>query len=316
MDRGILFSIRNYAGLGADIARLGGHPSGEVEIQVWPDGEIYQRVKTPVAGRNVFLVAGTGNEADTLEAFDLASALIQQGALGLSLLIPFFGYSTMERAWQPGEAVTAKSRARIWRALPSAPIGSRIFILEPHTPGLPHYFEGQALVAGLDSRPLMLEMLAKLAVESAVLCSPDIGRIKWVDSLASASGRQSAFVLKRRGEDGSVQTFGLSGKVAGRKVVLCDDMIRTGGTLLNAARACREAGATGVSAAAIHGAFTPGTLEKLRESRLLDALACTDSHPCARGEDPGWPLVFTCAGALAEGLALFHPETGIGVGDG
>lgn len=302
MDKGILFSIRNYAGLGVEIARLGGLQTGEVETQIWPDGEIYQRVRTQVAGRDAFLVAGTGTETDTLEAFDLASALVQQGALSLSVVIPFFGYSTMERAWQPGEAVTAKSRARIWCALPSAPLGNRIFILEPHTPSLPHFFEGQALVIGLEAQSLMLKILARLAVESPVLCSPDIGRIKWVDSLASASGRQSAFVLKRRVEDGSIQTFGLSGKVAGCEVVLCDDMIRTGGTLLNAARACLEAGATGVSAVAIHGAFSPGTLEKLRESRLLDALACTDSHPFAHGEDSAWPAIFGCAEVLAKAL--------------
>lgn len=302
MDKGILFSTRNYAGLGAEIARLGGLELGEVETQIWPDGEIYQRVKTQVAGRNGFLLAGTGTETDTLEAFDLASALVQQEVLSLTVAIPFFGYSTMERAWQPGEAVTAKSRARIWSALPSAPLGNRIIILEPHTPSLPHYFEGPALTIGLEAQSLMLEILARLAMESPVLCSPDIGRIKWVDSLASASGRRSAFVLKRRVEDGRVQTFGLSGQVAGCKVVLCDDMIRTGGTLLNAARACLEAGATGVSAVAIHGAFSPGTLEKLRESRLLDALACTDSHPCAHGEDPAWPVIFSCAEVLAKAL--------------
>jgi ribose-phosphate pyrophosphokinase len=134
-----------------------------------------------VARRNAYLVAGTDSEANTLEAFDLATALVQQGVLSLTVLIPFFGYSTMERAWQPGEAVTAKSRARIWCALPSAPLGIRIFILEPHTPSLQHYFEGQALVAGLDAQSLMLEMLARFAVADAVLCSPDIGRIKWVD---------------------------------------------------------------------------------------------------------------------------------------
>ncbi|MDB5047752.1 MAG: ribose-phosphate pyrophosphokinae [Fibrobacteres bacterium] len=302
VENGILFAIRSYADLGKDIAGIGGFEYGNVKVRVWPGGELYQEVETPPSGRDVYLVAGTGTEAETLEAFDLANALVQQGALSLTIAIPFFGYSTMERARLRGEAVTAKSRARLWDSLPRAPMGNRILILEPHTQSLPHYFSGPNIVSALDAGPLMTAILDQFPAGSAMLCSPDIGRIKWVDRLASSAGRDSAFVLKRRVGTG-VQVFGLSGEVAGRMIVICDDMIRTGGTLINAAKACVGAGAAGISAAAIHGAFAPGSLEKLRDCGLFNSLHCTDSHPNALGRQQGWPELTSCAGLLAGALA-------------
>jgi ribose-phosphate pyrophosphokinase len=309
VENKLLFATRRYAGLGRDVAALGAFETGQVEVEAWKDGEIYQRVETPARGRDVVLIAGTDSETNTLETFDLAFALVEQGARSLTLAVPFFGYSTMERAWMSGDAVTAKSRARVWSSLPRAPLGNRILILEPHTQGLPHYFGDGPLVSGIDASPLMLEMLAGFAAEGSVLCSPDTGRIKWVDALALQSGRGSAFVLKRRGADGSVAALGLTGAVKDRAVVLCDDMIRTGGTLVNAARACLEAGASGVAAAAIHGAFTPGTHDMLASSGLFTSLICTDSHPNAydphgsKGREPAWLQVKSCAALLAAALA-------------
>lgn len=299
----LLFSIRSYAKLGHRIARQAGIGIGSVHVENWKDGELYQRVESPIRGRDAVLVAGTDTEARTLEAFDLASALVEQGASSLAVLIPFFGYATMERAWMRGDVVTAKSRARLWSALPSPPGGVSIRILEPHTAGLPHYFGPEHRVEAIDASGLMLELLRGSGSARPVLCSPDSGRIKWVDALARETGKDCAFVLKRRGESGSVQGFGIAGRVKERNVVLCDDMVRTGGTLLEAARICREEGATSVSAAVIHGAFAPDALRDLEKSGVIDALCCTDSHPHAQSPLPAWISVHSCAGLMASVLA-------------
>jgi ribose-phosphate pyrophosphokinase len=298
----ILYTIRGYAALARRLADASGCEQGKTHAENWKDGELYQRVETPVRGRDAVLLAGTDTDAGTLEAYDLAFALIEQGARSLAILVPFFGYSTMERAWLPGEAVTAKSRARLWSALPASPWGIRFRILEPHTPGLPHYFGRELRVEGIDSLPFMLETLREFDGLRPVLCSPDTGRVKWVDALARTAGKDSAFVLKRRDEGGRVDAIGISGDLRNRHVILCDDMVRTGATLINASRACLAAGAAGVSAVAVHGAFVPGALREMEESGSFRGLIVTDSHPRTQDPLPGWVTVRSCASLLAPAL--------------
>jgi ribose-phosphate pyrophosphokinase len=249
-----------------------------------------------VRGRDAVLVAGTGSEADTLEAYDLARALAANGARSLLVLLAYFGYSTKDGFSRPGDAVTSRSRALLWSAVPAAPGGNRILILEPHSRSLPFYFTPSLNAGSVDARPLLLRMLAGFAGdgeggggEDAVACSPDVGRIKRVEALASDLGWRTAAVLKRRISGAEVESYGLCGEVAGRRVVLCDDLVRSGETLIQAARLCRDAGAAGVSAVAVHGGFAPGALARMRDSGLLDGLACSDSHPRARREAEAWP---------------------------
>ena len=91
----------------------------------------------------------------------------------------------------------------------------------------------------------------------------------------------ASFVLKRRADDGTTAVSAVSAQVEGRHVVIYDDMIRTGGSLIGAAQAYREAGATRISAIATHGIFPGDALEKIRASGLFDLVVCTDSHPRA-----------------------------------
>lgn len=308
MGPGCLYAIRNLSSLGDEVARKAGIARGRVETRVWPDGELHQAVETSPQGKCIVLLAGTGTEAETLETFDLASALVHQGAARLIVVLAFFGYGTMEKSRNPRAVITAKWRARLWSALPAAPGGNRFLLLEPHSACLPYYFEGPALARAIDGSPLLADMLAALPEAPDLLCSPDIGRIKWVEALARTTGWAAAFVLKRREPEG-VETFGTFGEMAGRHVVLCDDMIRTGKTLLAAAEACHRAGAKRVSAVAVHGAFAPGSLDTLRSCGLFRTLACTDSHPAAVGHAPDWPSVHGCAGLLAGAIAGEMGET-------
>jgi ribose-phosphate pyrophosphokinase len=292
-----VYGIRSHAGLAAAVARLSDSEPGTVAVRVFPDGEIGMRLETPAQGRDAVLVAGTGSEADTLEAYDLAHALAANGARRLLILLAYFGYSTKDGFSRPGDAVTSRSRALLWSAVPASPGGNRVLILEPHSHSLPFYFTPSLNAGAVDARPLLLRMLAGFAGEDEgrrggdgpVACSPDVGRIKRVGTLASELGWRTAAVLKRRISGAEVESYGLCGDVAGRRVVLCDDLVRSGETLIQAARLCREAGAAGVSAVAVHGGFAPGALRRMRDSGLIDGLACTDSHPQARREAEAWP---------------------------
>ncbi len=262
--------------------------AGERELRAFPDGERYQRVAAPVVGRDVAVVGGTASDEDTLELYDLACGLTMNGARSLTLLVPYFGYSTMERAVRAGEVVTAKTRARLLSSIPPADVGNRVVLLDLHVAGIPHYFEAGLTPVHLYAKELILAAARRLGGESFVFACTDAGRAKWVESLANDAGVRASFVFKRRLDGATTEVSAVSAQVEGARVVIYDDMIRSGSSLLNAAAAYRDAGATSIVAIATHGVFPGDAVGRLRASGLLERVVVTDSHPRV-GEVAGTP---------------------------
>lgn len=305
MTSSLVFSTQSYAYLRDDLVRAAGLDLGLIEVATFPDGERYQRVVTPVSGRDVVLVGGTVSDTDTLELFDLACSIVKYGARSLALLIPYFGYSTMERAVKAGEVVTAKTRARLFSAIPMAAAGNRVFLLDLHSEGLPHYFEGGIRPIHVYAKPVVVELARRFGGEGMVLACTDAGRAKWVESLANEMGVPASFVFKRRLDGSHTEVTAMSAAVSGKSVVIYDDMIRTGGSLISAARAYKTAGAARLTAIATHGVFPGDALERLGATGLFSAIACTDTHPRAR-ELAGASLhVASVADVLASALKEF-----------
>lgn len=277
----LVFSIAGYAELADEVARLGGWKRGQVEQRAFPDGERYQRVLTRVLSRHVVVIAGTVDDASTLELFDLASELANE-ARSLTLVIPFFGYSTMERRVHPGEVVTAKTRARLLSAIPQADYGNHLVFVDLHASGIPHYLEGGCRHAHLYAKEPIKQMCRSLAGDDFVLASTDSGRAHWVESLANEMGVGMSFVFKQRLAGAETRIQAVQALVDGRRVVIYDDMIRTGGSLLKAAEAYLQSGASEVHAVATHGLFPGDALARIQSSGLIRSLAVTDTHPRAR----------------------------------
>lgn len=277
----LLFATRAYKDLAESLAGHHRLERGEVERKVFGDGELYQRFVSDVRDRDVMVLGGTCDEYNALEVFDLACGVVHQGARTLRLVLPYFGWSTQERASQPGEIVTAKTRAIMLSAIPRAREGNQIVLLDLHTPGIEHYFEGSLRTLHLTAKALVTERIRCLS-GAVVLACTDAGRAKWVESLANEAGVEAAFVYKRRGASGDPAITGVNADVRGKHVVIYDDMIRSGGSLVAACEAYAGAGASEISAIATHGVFPGDSLTKLLNRGVLTSLAVTDSHPQAR----------------------------------
>ena len=278
----IVFSIVDYEAFAAELAQLAAAPLGTIERDSFPDGEHYLRVDDEVNDRDVVLVGGTCDHEATLELYDLACALVESGASTLTLVVPYFGYSTMERASKHGEAVMAKNRARLLSSIPSAKLGNQILLLDLHTEGIPHYFEGTIRPFHVSAKPVIERLVKDLAGERFILGSTDAGRAKWVASLANSLGMPAAFAYKRRLSAEETEVAAVSTSFSGETVVIYDDMIRTGSSLIGAARAYRDAGAGKIFAIATHGVFPAGALERMQDSGLFEAIGVTNSHRNAR----------------------------------
>jgi ribose-phosphate pyrophosphokinase len=277
----LLITIPSYAYLEPRFLAAGDFDKGEIVRKSFPDGERYLRLRDDCWGRDVVLLGGTPTDLDWLEIYDLGWAIARAGARSLAIVMPYFGYSTMERAVLPGEVVTAKSRARLVSSIPACEAGNRVFLFDLHTDGIEFYFGDGHVTRHIYGAPLVTRAIWELMGERPYLLgATDAGRAKWVQSLARTLGVEPAFVYKKRdAQSGHLTVTGVNADVRGREVVVYDDMIRTGGTLLQAGRAYLAAGATKVHAIASHLVLPGDSLTKLREAGVFSTISGTDSHP-------------------------------------
>jgi ribose-phosphate pyrophosphokinase len=254
----------------------------DIERKQFPDGEAYLRLpladRYGLLGEDVVIVGATESERSIEEIYRLGCAVVKHGARSLVLVIPYFGYSTMERSTRPGEVVTAKTVARQLSVIPRAPRGNWVLLMDLHASGIVYYFEGDTVSMELYAEPVVVEAINRLGLASLCLASTDMGRAKWVETFANHLHAPVALIHKKRLSGSQTKISAVVGDVAGRDVVIFDDMIRTGGSLIQAAEAYLEAGARSVYAVATHLVLPPGTVERLEASPLARIIG-TDTHP-------------------------------------
>ena len=281
MSRRLLFSIPSYAYLEPGFLAHGDFEQGQTERKYFPDGERYLRIVSDLWGRDVVVLGGTPTDVDWLEVFDLASGIARGGARSLAIVMPYYGYQTMERAVRPGEVVVAKTRARLLSAIPAPEGGTRFFLFDLHTDGIEFYLDDRVLTRHIYGASIVTKKIQeRMGDAKFVLGACDAGRAKWVQSLARDLHVEPAFVYKQRdAKSGGLTVTGVNADVKGREVVIYDDMIRTGSTLVQAARSYLAAGATKVHAVASHLVLPGDALEKLRATGVFTSIMGTDSHP-------------------------------------
>lgn len=284
MPQKILFCTQRYQYLKDKVLAQAptGWENGSITIRDFPDGEHYHRITSNVSGKEVVLIGGTIDDKETLELFDIANGCIQNGAQCLNIIIPYFGYSTMERAVKTGEVVKAKNRAILFSALPTTAAGNKVIMIDLHVDGITYYFESNVRPVHLYGKLIVRNAALELSQgRPFVMASTDAGRAKWVESLANDLGVQAAFVFKRRLSGEETQITAISANVEDCMVIIYDDMIRTGGSLLHAAQAYADAGASSIAVITTHGIFAGDGFEKIRNSGLIQQVVCTDTHPNA-----------------------------------
>ncbi len=276
----IIFSTSSYDFLKKSLCQKNNFSEAFIENKVFPDGERYSKIITDVSNRNVIFIGGAISDSDTLDIYDISCAISKYGAKTLTLIIPYYAYSTMERAVKKGEVVKAKTRARLFSSIPSAYQGNRIVLVDLHAEGIPHYFESSIHTFHLYAKSIIIESIKELSKEDDfILASTDAGRAKWVESLSNDLNVKPAFVYKKRLSGDETVVSGISAEVKNKQVIIYDDMIRTGSSLINATKAYLDAGAKSVSCVTTHGIFPNDSLDKLEKSGLLEKIICTDTYP-------------------------------------
>ena len=288
MENPFIFSTKESAYFAALIAQALGIDTGFVERWSFGDGEQYYRIgveeRMDLLGRDVIFVASTHTDSDFLELYRVGCALAGYGTQRRIFVIPFFGYSTMERAVKAGEVVTAKTNARILSSIPNSGMGNVFLMLDLHVAGLVHYFEGDCLRYELYAEEVLGQGISSLGLNDFVMASADLGRPLWVKAFAKKFGTTMALIDKdREGEETKV--FSVVGDVRGKDVVVYDDMIRGGGTLIHAIEAYYNHGARSVDVVLSHFALNSESVVKILEDSPIRRIITTNSHPMSQCEE-------------------------------
>ncbi len=304
-----LLSSSGYQYLKANMLRHDGRFRDiQIDDQTFPDGEHYWKIEDSgkIAGVPAVYVCGTTDDAAVFEAYNIGCTLVREGCSALHLVIPYFGYSTMERAVKDGEVVTAKNIARLFSSIPLSAQGTHIYMMDLHSLGTQYYFEGNIHPVHLTAQPVIDRMIADIRAEghSPVLASADMGRAKWIEKMSNRLNIPGAYIMKKRISGSETSVEALNADVRDRDVIIFDDMIRSGGSILNAAKAYKSIGAKDIYIACVHGVFVSGAVEKLKNSGLIKAVYCTNTHARTQQLTDGFVKIYDISGVIAEGLKL------------
>lgn len=304
-----LLSSSGYQYLKANMLRHDGRFRDiQIDDQTFPDGEHYWKIEDSgkIAGVPAVYVCGTTDDAAVFEAYNIGCTLVREGCSALHLVIPYFGYSTMERAVKDGEVVTAKNIARLFSSIPLSAQGTHIYMMDLHSLGTQYYFEGNIHPVHLTAQSVIDRMIADIRAEghSPVLASADMGRAKWIEKMSNRLNIPGAYIMKKRISGSETSVEALNADVRDRDVIIFDDMIRSGGSILNAAKAYKSIGAKDIYIACVHGVFVSGAVEKLKNSGLIKAVYCTNTHARTQQLTDGFVKIYDISGVIAEGLKL------------
>ncbi len=241
------------------------------------NGELYVRFGESVRGADVFVLqshAAPINEA-IMEHLVMVDAMKRASAKSITVVMPCYGYARQDKKHKGREPISARLMADLFTTAGA----HRIMSVDLHTSQIQGFFNGP--VDHLWAMPLLAQYVrSRVAPDNLTIVSPDAGRVRLADQWSDHMGAPLAIIHKRRDPavPNQVKVHELVGEVEGRTCVLVDDMIDTGGTIVQAANALFENGAKDVLVASTHGLLSGPAVERLRDSGISEVVV-TDTLP-------------------------------------
>ena len=292
--------------LAEGIATSLGKPLGKLEIVEFKDGEIYVKYEENIRGCDVFIIQSTNPPAKNyLELFLMMDAARRASAKRITAVIPYYGYARQDRKNTPRVALSAKLFANMIIVAGA----DRVMAMDLHSPQIQGFFD--VPFDHLYSSMVLIEHLSKMDfIKDAIIMAPDMGGIKMARAYARRLDLDLAVIDKRREKANKSEVMHIIGDIAGKNVILLDDLVDTAGTLIHAADASIERGATNVYAAAAHPVLSGGAIEKLEKS-VIKKLIVTDTIPLSDRENSGILEVVSVAKIFGKAIMAIHEERSI-----
>ncbi len=303
MDKLSVFAGNAHKQLAEDICNHLGIPLGDALVTRFSDGEIRVKINENVRGKDVFVVQPTcpPTNDNLMELLIMIDALKRASAKRITAVMPYYGYARQDRKDQPRVPITAKLVANLLTVAGA----DRVLTMDLHAGQIQGFFD--IPVDNLYAINVFISFLKEMDIPDLTIVSPDVGGIKMARAYAKKMGAGLAIVDKRRVDADKAEAMNILGEVKGRNLVIIDDIIATGGSLIEAAAALKKAGAKDIYAMITHGVLAGDAVKRLARSEIK-RLFISDSIPHTPEDRIE---VISVAPLFAEAIKRIHWEVSI-----
>lgn len=302
-----LVTGRAYPQLATEVAACLGTEVLPTTAYDFANGEMYVRFSQPVRGADVFVLQSHTTPINkwVMEQLLMIDALKRASARSVTVVAPFLGYSRQDKKHLGREPITARLMFDLFHAAGA----NRLVTVDLHAAQEQGFFDGP--VDHLTAMPVLIDYVRNhVPMENATIVSPDAGRIKVSEQWAAKLGNLPlAFIHKTRDttRPNHAEAHGIIGDVQGRDCVVVDDMIDTAGTICEAVRTLRNAGAASVTLVATHGLLSGPAVERLRDCGAREIILM-DTVPVPQEKRLDNMTVLSVAPLLAAGIRSVFEE--------
>lgn len=277
-------------------------PLGKANVTTFSDGETRVEINENVRGMDIFIIQSTCTPVNVtlMELLIMIDALKRASAGRITAVMPYYGYARQDRKVAPRAPISAKLVADLITAAGA----SRVLSLDLHAGQIQGFFN--IPVDNLFATPVLLSYLKEHYQDNLVVVSPDAGGVERVRAFARRLDANIAIIDKRREGPNEAQVMNIVGSVEGKNVVILDDMIDTAGTVVQATKALRNAGANEVSVCCTHPVLSGPAMDRIENSEIREVIV-TDTIPLQeRAKACNRISVLSVAGLLSEAVRRIY----------
>lgn len=288
--------------LAEEIAKVMGTKVSEATVKRFSDGETWVEVLENVRGRDVFIIQPTCAPANEhlMELLIMIDCMNRASADRITAVIPYYGYARQDRKVSPRTPISSKLVADLLTAAGA----DRVLTMDLHAGQIQGFFSKP--VDHLYAKPVLIEYLKNELKDNLVVVTPDAGGAERARSYGKLLGSPMALIDKRRDKPNSSDVMHVIGDVKGRRAVIIDDIIDTAGTIVKAASALVDRGATEVYACCTHPVFSGPAISRLKESVIKEIIVTNTIPLTDAAKDMGKIKSLSVAKLLGEAINRIH----------
>ena len=277
-------------------------------IRKFADGEIYIEINENIRGNSIFLIQSISSPANDnlMELLLCVDALKRSSAKNITAVIPYFGYARQDRKVAPRTSISAKLVSNLITKAGA----DRIVTVDLHAGQIQGFFD--IPVDNLFATPIFTRHIKRKIKNKNLICvAPDVGGVERARALGRKLNAELAIIDKRRSAPGKSLVMNVIGNVKGKICIIVDDLIDSGGTIVNATEALKKRGAKEVHVYVTHGVLSGDAVEKIKKSKIKNLVVTDTINTLGRVKKVRNIEILSISNLLAEAIKRISNSTSV-----